>query len=304
MKTYYSFWTKTFCVLFALLLTLPMLTPCYLADSPDFTDAIFAEGPLDACAINLNPYGKNPVYEIDNGATLAEVARELRTQDFESVIGFDVEGTKLFNYTSFLKSHATIPGESAKAFAENDGALLVHNHPSGNTFSATDLYTAAKYQLPQAMIISDPYVYVIGPNTTSGGVWAEDVEYLRDYYQARYDAYLAEAKTFLNNFRYRRQEALEYPDTADDGSFEWFCWHELKCGLQTHPDETPAVHYGMWASQKTVLDVAAEFGLFYLRVPTNDFDFNDARIFQTSTYGDHIDDDIGLDMLALTWSTE
>lgn len=304
MKTYYSFWTKTLCALFALLLTLPMLAPCCLADSPDYADAIFAEGPLDAYAINLNSYSKHPIYEIDNGATLAEVAHELRTQDFESVIGFDTVGTKVFNYTSFLPTHATIPGESAKAFAENDGALLVHNHPSGNTFSVTDLYTAAKYQLPQAMIISDPYVYLIGPNSENGNIWTDDLEYLRDYYQVRYDTYIAEAQNFLTDFRYCRQEALNRPNTADDGSFEWFCWHELKCCIQNQPDEIPVVHYGMWVSQKTVLDVAAEFDLFYLRVPTDDFDFSDARIFQTSIYGEHIDDDISLDMLTLAWSTE
>lgn len=271
LKPYRKTWTRALCILFALLIVSPLSLISVL---PADELCIVGDVPGGTCHTTSSSMAK-PIYEIDNGDTLAEVAANLRKQEFESVLGFSHQGEKLFNYTSNLRSHAYITSTQFYEFLENDGRLFIHNHPSSCGFSAQDLYVEAKYQAPCAMVISDVYIYLIAAGESG---WGKPEE-LRDYYQARYDAYLTEAIDYISTLKVSRRDALAAPVTPDDGSLAWFCQDEIRQCLTNNPDGDVVIRTGLWVTHRALLDAAARFDLIYSRTPSDSFNFDDARLF-------------------------
>ena len=254
LKQHYSMWTRALCILFALLFIAPLVLPVLL---PAEEFCIVSDIPTDSCYNPTNLGITKPIYEINNGETLAEVAANLRKQEFESVLGFSNQGEKLFNYTSNLRSHSYITSTQFYEFLENDGQLFIHNHPSSCGFSAQDLYVEAKYQAPCAMVISDVYVYTIAAGNSGWG----SPEALRDFYQERYNAYLAESTAYIATLRVNRRDALATPLTPDDGSLAWFCQSEIQQCLRSNPEGDVVIRTGFWVTHRALLDTAAKFEL-------------------------------------------
>lgn len=100
--------------------------------------------------IIANNAGRNSskIQAIDNGSTLEEVANNIKNQSYESIAGFDSEGKKLFNYTCNLKGQVFTTNTQREDFANHDGTLVIHNHPSDSSFSAADLYAEAYWNTP------------------------------------------------------------------------------------------------------------------------------------------------------------
>lgn len=129
------------------------------------------------------------IYDVNDGNTFAEIAKNISARDYESIIGFDVNGNKVFNHTSYLTSKSYTNTRIRQEFAARYGTTVIHNHPSGGSFSPGDLYAEAMFKTPRIIVLSSKYVYVLEPTTTGWG----DPTAMRDYCQQRYDFYYAEA---------------------------------------------------------------------------------------------------------------
>lgn len=295
LKKVRLFLMRALCLIFALLFALSVILMyahvaeeiAYLSDITDATSAEFAPlvfaGAGKANSLGVSLSSVNPVYEYDNGDTLAEVAESLRQQKFESAVGFDSEGKKILNYTSYIQNHTYMTSTLIKAFLEDDGTLFIHNHPSSAGFSVQDLFVAAKYQIPRIMVISELYVYTLEPATAEG--WGDPAE-IRNFYKTAYNERLEEATDYLNHTSYKRSEILAKPEREDDGSLEWFCENEARrSALEDSASFT--IHIGFWVSNQALIDTAAEFGLYYQRAYYEEFDFTDVAICQMPKIADN-----------------
>lgn len=128
------------------------------------------------------------IYNVNNGNTFAEIAANISGSNYESIVGFDVNGNKVFDHTSYIANRSYTNTKIRQDFAARYGTTVIHNHPSGGSFSAGDLYAEAKFQTPRIIVLSKQYVYVLEPTTTGWG----DPTAMQNYYQQRYDLYYAE----------------------------------------------------------------------------------------------------------------
>lgn len=71
-----------------------------------------------------------------------------------------------------------VPPQWWLEFAENDGTVLLHNHPSGNAFSPQDVFDAVYSQVPWMMVVGNGYVHAIHnlPQCVRYSVEAQDLD--------------------------------------------------------------------------------------------------------------------------------
>lgn len=112
----------------------------------------------------------------------------IKDQDFETLATFDSNGKLLFETTSNNPDFVNITSEQLEQFWNEDGALTLHNHPSGSTFSATDLKAEAARGTRRAMIVTHDELYILEPGWQGWG----DPEQLCRVYSAYSEAYAAE----------------------------------------------------------------------------------------------------------------
>lgn len=215
------------------------------------------------------------IYNVNDGNSFYEIAQNIRARDYESIIGFDVNGNKLFDCTSYLPSKSYTTAAIRRNFTLDYGTTIIHNHPSGSAFSAQDIYTEARYQTPRIIAIGNQYTYVFEPTTTGWG----DPDAMKQFYEWRYNAYYDEATETVKNFTYDRKTILNLADTPDDGSCHWFCVQITKSILRANPNASVSFPIGIWITHRTMQDVAQQFNMLYYRVATDSFDFTDNTIF-------------------------
>lgn len=97
----------------------------------------------------------------DSGATPEEVILNLSRQDYESAVTFDHNGIKIADVTSNYESKVRLTAAWWQDFQENDGAIVIHNHPEGRSFSAQDLYAAALSRVPVMVVVTQQYVFIV-----------------------------------------------------------------------------------------------------------------------------------------------
>lgn len=231
------------------------------------------EGPATASSEN------HTIYEIDDGDTLLEAIANLRTREYESILGFDMYGKKLFNYTCYLPTTVYCMSSTRDAFERQGGTLIVHNHPSGSSFSSTDLHTEALRKTPKLMIISDRYIYLLEPGERGWG----DADEISKYYTRCYEIRAKEITQCLKNIQWTADWLLNYEEGEDDGSAKWFCLHEMKAGYLKYHHADFQITTGHWTTNQTMIDVAEKFGMKYQRILTDEFDLEKAGIFQTES---------------------
>lgn len=257
--------------LLSLILALAMIcTPatCFAAETSD-----------DYVTVSMEEVVENnetvKIYNVNDGSNLAQIAANLKGRDYESIIGFDVDGRILFNNTSYIADKAYTSATTRRNFQRDYGTTIVHNHPSSQSFSARDLKAEATYNTPRAMVISDLYVYILEPMSTGWG----DPTQMETYWQQRYDVYYAEARNFIYNWSYNRNTILNTPDTPDDGSCAWYCQYMAKQSLRADPNAKIDLKIGIWITHRVMQDVAQRFNMLYYRTSRADFDFTDETIF-------------------------
>lgn len=216
-----------------------------------------------------------PIYHVNDGNNWTEIANNIRGRDYESVIGFDVDGNVLFDCTSYIKDHAYTTVSIRNSFTQNYGTTIVHNHPSSQAFSAQDLKTEATYDVPRAIVVSSLYVYVLEPMNTGWG----NPNAMYEYYQQRYNVYYAEIRNYISNWNFDRKAVINEPDTPDDGSCAWFCHYEAKTALRANPNAKIDLRIGLWITHRVMEDVAQQFNMLYYRCAADEFDFYDDTIF-------------------------
>ena len=128
----------------------------------------------------------------DNASPSIEtVMRAIKDQDFESLAAFDSSGQLLFETTSHEKDSVTMTSAQLDLFREQDGALIMHNHPSGSTFSALDLESEAKRGTRRAIVVTSDDLYVLEPGWRGWG----NPTTLSQTYESYTQLYAEEAQT-------------------------------------------------------------------------------------------------------------
>lgn len=243
----------------------------------DFTDPNHVEPALslnDALHLETAP-STTAYWHVDSGNNLAQVAQKLRKQNYETAVGFTYFGEKAFDYTNFLPSSVKATASHRQEFLKNHGTLSIHNHPSEQPFSAGDLYTESKLNVPILMVITDRYTYTLQP--LSG--WADPTE-LKTFYQERSQYYSNWTGAYLENtYRYSANKLLSEPERPDDGSFGWFCDHEVREALLAGQTSDIGINIGVWYLNEVLKETAQKFNLLYTRELTDEFDFMDASVF-------------------------
>lgn len=101
--------------------------------------------------------------------SIETVMRAIKDQDFESLAGFDLNGQLLFETTSNKKDSVLLTSAQLDLFREQNGALIMHNHPSGSTFSALDLESEARRGTRRAVVVTSDDLYVLEPGWRGWG---------------------------------------------------------------------------------------------------------------------------------------
>lgn len=117
------------------------------------------------------------------------VMREISNQEFETLAAFDSNGRLLFETTAYESSSVSVTSDQLQQFWAEDGALMMHNHPSGSTFSAVDLRAEAMRGTRRAIVVTDRFLYVLEPGKRGWG----SPERLFEAYTAYAEQYAIEA---------------------------------------------------------------------------------------------------------------
>lgn len=234
-------------------------------------------GPTIMTDSSSKPHEVSQIRAADNGSTLAEVAVNIRTQEYEYMAGFDCYGNKLLNNTCNLKSSVASTNTQRTDFVRRNGTLIVHNHPSGSSFSAKDIYAEASWDTPCAMVISERYVYTLTPGDSGWG----DPSALEEYHNQRRVFYETLTNTALASPEFNPKNLLQAPVREDDGTFAWFCENEVRAHYARNPHAYFVLDTGLWITNRTVEDVAYKFELNYQRVPFDEFDFKNFDFWST-----------------------
>lgn len=218
------------------------------------------------------------IYPADSGSSLPEAVATIIEQDFETVVGFDENGEKILDSTSYLKSKVYTSSSQRKAFAEQDGILIIHNHPNGNSFSSQDLYTEAKYQTPRIMVVSKIFTYILEPQEEGWG----DPSEMATYWRERRDYYVGYVSEYMAAFRHSVSDVMAWELGDDDGSYDWFCKKVIQVSVLANQHEI-AIPSGLWITHQAMQDVAAKYKMEYSRYLTSEYDFADMANFQINS---------------------
>lgn len=133
---------------------------------------------LTGCVSNETPSTESA----DNATPGIEaVMHTIKDQDFETLAAFDSNGRLLFKTTQYEEGTVRLTSDQLSLFQAQDGALIIHNHPSGSTFSAVDLRAEAERGTRRAMVVTSDALYILEPGWRGWG----DPEALA----ATYDSY-------------------------------------------------------------------------------------------------------------------
>lgn len=118
----------------------------------------------------LPPPVVEPSTSKDNTTPSIEtIVRTIKDQKFETLAAFDADGNLLFETTDLDALGVTMTAEQANQFREQGGALVIHNHPSGTSFSGQDLYAEAKRGSTRAIVVTWNKIYILTPSWRGWG---------------------------------------------------------------------------------------------------------------------------------------
>lgn len=168
--------------------------------------------------------------------SIETIIYEIRGQDFETLAAFDANGQLLFETTDSLNNEVTMTAEMVNEFRERNGALVIHNHPGGTSFSAQDLYAEAKRGTKRAIVVTYDRLYILTPGQQGWG----DPNKLMEAHSEYYEYYIQEAKDLgdrvstLEKTRWACDQAVSAV-AEDFGLSYWqisikdlFCFHGIQ----------------------------------------------------------------------------
>lgn len=126
----------------------------------------------------------------NEGPSIETVIRKIKDQSFETLVAFDSTGKLLFEITSYERATVNLSKENLERFRASDGALFVHNHPSGTAFSVLDLRSEAYRKALKAAVVTKNDLYILEPGRKGWG----DPEELSQTYENYIDRYMKEAQ--------------------------------------------------------------------------------------------------------------
>jgi hypothetical protein len=92
-------------------------------------------------------------------STLEEFEASIVGDKYETAGIFDSDTGKLiYKHTQKNKKSVSFTLSQLKKL---EGKILTHNHPSGGSFSANDIYLATKYRLNEIRAVGDKYIHTI-----------------------------------------------------------------------------------------------------------------------------------------------
>lgn len=101
--------------------------------------------------------------------SIESIVRTIGEQNYETLAVFDTNGRLLFETTTNESNSVTMSIEQLEQFRTQGGALVIHNHPSGTTFSAQDLRTEAERGTQRAIVVTHDYLYILTPGWRGWG---------------------------------------------------------------------------------------------------------------------------------------
>lgn len=164
------------------------------------------------------------------------IVYEIKDQNFETLAAFDASGQLLFDTTDSLNNEVTMSAEQVAEFRDRNGALVIHNHPGGTSFSARDFYAEAKRGTKRAIVVTYDRLYIL----TSGLRGWGDPSALAEAYAKYYEYYTQEAKALGNRVSSLEKERWICDQTTgavaeDFGLSYWqisikdlFCFHGIQ----------------------------------------------------------------------------
>lgn len=171
--------------------------------------------------------------DTNSGTTIDEVVLRLSEQNYESVATFNKQGEKIADVTSNYASKIRLTTAWWRDFQENDGLIVIHNHPGERSFSPQDLYAATVNQIPLMLVVTSQRAFIV-----------KDI-----------------ATDTTNNFAKRAQDIMTYCGARRD-------WWSKRCFAGETFDTMPA---DVWVSHAAVADTAWAFGFEYYHIPLDDF---------------------------------
>lgn len=185
----------------------------------------------------LPPPVVEPSTSMENTTPSIEtIVYRIKDQSFETLAAFDVNGQLLFETTDSLNNEVTMSVEQVVEFRERNGALVVHNHPGGTSFSARDLYAEAKRGTKRAIVVTYDHLYILTPGPQGWG----DPDALTKAYDEYYAYYAQEAEGLGNRTSSLEKERWTCDQTVnaiarDFGLSYWqipikdlFCFHGIQ----------------------------------------------------------------------------
>lgn len=138
----------------------------------------------------------------------------LRTKT-EHSSAIDSSGKVIMKRAGKSPNKVTLTSKDLEKMRVGKAKIDIHNHPTGTSFSASDIDFANKLNLDEMMVVGKKYKYVIKPK--SGGRWPTvDVDDLngmwnsaRDATQAKYTTLYKESRGALDWEELYRQQTHE-----------------------------------------------------------------------------------------------
>lgn len=97
-----------------------------------------------------------------HGATLSEVAENIRDLDYEVAAFFDSSGRKVAEVTAYDPNRVSVRAESLAYIRAADTYISIHNHPEPDaTFSDTDIASSAEFGCRYAIVVSRASTYAM-----------------------------------------------------------------------------------------------------------------------------------------------
>ncbi len=181
-----------------------------------FTKAEIREMAIAAQKAKLIPKKIEPVSY--KGTVDSESERILRAglrTKTEHSSAIDSSGKVIMKRAGKSPNKVTLTSKDLEKMRVGKAKIDIHNHPTGTSFSASDIDFANKLNLDEMMVVGKKYKYVIKPK--SGGRWPTiDVDDLngmwnsaRDATQAKYTALYKESRGALDWEELYRQQTHE-----------------------------------------------------------------------------------------------
>lgn len=153
--------------------------------------------------------------EENNGSTLANVEKNIKSKRTEFLAAFDDKGNKLADITSGMESEVDLSDDLINYLQDNDVSIITHNHPGNSSLSYADISLASGMDIDEIRAVSSKYTYSLKPGEDG---WQDFSGSQNEFGRWFKSNYLDPATDEFNILR-KRDKALG--KLSDSEAWEW-----------------------------------------------------------------------------------